>query len=178
MRAVRNAGFGFLRLAALAGAVLLAACVSDSTTTGSTGGGRPTIFGGPAGSKPKAAPGAISFEPIVGPPSEAVTVLAASLANHAVTRRLPIVPSGDAGAVYRVKGYLTATPVGGDVEIAYVWDVFDAGERRVSRISGSEKVPASAGAGADPWTMLDPTAADHIAGTAVEGLLALGSAGS
>ncbi|HQF31925.1 MAG TPA: hypothetical protein PLJ34_10820 [Hyphomicrobiales bacterium] len=175
MTAVRISRRSFVGSVALAAATMLAGCVSDQTTTGSVGQARPSLFGP---GKTAAAPAAISFEPIVGPTSEAVTVLATSLANHATTRKIAIVPAGTAGATYRVKGYLTAAPAGSEVQILYVWDVFDAAERRISRIEGTETVPASGAAAADPWTLLDATAADHIAGSAIEGLATLGQADS
>lgn len=139
-------------LKATAGALLLALTAACTTTgpvaTGSTGSGR-----------------TLAFEQIDGPPQSVFKGLVSELDGQAKAHGIEIVAPGGA-AHYRVRGYLANHVVSGRAQIAYVWDVYDAEERRSMRISGEEpgaKTPRHA----DAWTAADPVVVKKIAETSV-----------
>jgi hypothetical protein len=116
----------FGRLLAVALAAGLAACqASGSAMTGS-----------PAGVP-------IALESIDGPPTRIRTALIGELSNAATDRKVELV-GADAQARYRVRGYLSAeTAEGGGTKLAYVWDVFDAQNKRARRLTGTSPVSVS-----------------------------------
>lgn len=152
------------RRAVIAGLVALplGGCVTGSSDiTGS-------IAGATSKSRPSAAPGTISFEPIIGPPASVVGLLADQLAVEAVAKKVAVVPAATGGA-YRVKGYMAAARAGDTVEITYIWDIVDAGGSRIKRISGTEQAPS---AGDDPWAVLSAERLHTIAAATIDGLIA------
>jgi hypothetical protein len=152
MSVLDSAGRAGLAIACLACLVGLAACQD-------TGGGR----GGLSASTPRIdAPGVpIAIESIEGAPESVKVQLANALASEASARQIALVSRSDP-AQYRVKGYLTAFPAeGGGTTLAFVWDVFDASNKRSHRIEGSSI--AGAGGGADPWSGVDQATLRQIA---------------
>lgn len=81
----------------------------------------------------------VAFESIDGPPPAQFHKLVKNLNDEAQTRRLAVV-SREARSTYRVRGYLAAEMAKGKTTISWVWDVFDADQRRALRISGAETV--------------------------------------
>jgi hypothetical protein len=92
--------------------------------------------GGPFASAPR---GSVAFEAIDGPPTQIFRKLVAKLGDEAEARRIAVV-SREAPAQYRVRAYVAAQIHGKGVRntVAWVWDVYDADERRVVRLSGEE----------------------------------------
>jgi hypothetical protein len=111
----------------------------------------------------------VAFESIDGPPESIFRKLVQNLNDEAAARQLAVV-SRDAPAQYRVRGYFAAL-----VEkrratvIAWVWDVYDANQRRALRITGEE--PASS-AGRGTWAAADDQVLRRIAKTGMDRLAA------
>jgi hypothetical protein len=86
------------------------------------------------GGSPEGVP--VALESIDGAPAPVRTALADELAAAASERRVELVGSS-AEARYRVRGYLSTETEDGQTKVAYVWDVFDAQNRRAKRLAGS-----------------------------------------
>jgi hypothetical protein len=117
---------------------------------------------------PRVAPGVpIAVEAIEGPPAEVTSALSAALVQAAADHQVSLVDDAQAPR-FRVKGYVTAgVAPDGKTELAYVWDVFDASNRRAQRVTGTEEVT---GDPADPWARLDDKALKRIAGKSMDGI--------
>jgi hypothetical protein len=84
-------------------------------------------------------------------------------ANHQVT-----VVDGAQAPRFRLKGYLTAYAApDGKTAFSYVWDVFDATNRRAQRVTGVEE---TSGDPADPWSHVDDKALQRIASKSMDGI--------
>jgi hypothetical protein len=111
----------------------------------------------------------VAFESIDGPPESIFRKLVQDLNDEATTRQVAVV-SRDAPAQYRVRGYVAAL-----VEkrrrtvIAWVWDVYDADQRRAIRLSGEEPAGAS---GRGTWAAADDALLRRIAKSGIERLAA------
>jgi hypothetical protein len=109
----------------------------------------------------------VAFESIDGPPESVFRKLVQDLNDEATARQMAVV-SRDAPAQYRVRGYLAAL-----VEkrrrtvIAWVWDVYDADQRRAIRITGEEPAGAS---GRGTWAAADDQLLHRIAKSGIERL--------
>lgn len=79
----------------------------------------------------------IAIESIEGPPPALISKLAANFTEAAEARQLAIVASEDQPN-YRVRGYLSPHVERGKTSIAWVWDIYGADMRRVTRITGEE----------------------------------------
>src|SRR3977135_3093754 len=95
----------------------------------------------------------VAFESIDGPPESIFRQLVQNLNEEAMARRVAVV-ARDAPAQFRVRGYVAAL-----VEkrrrtvIAWVWDVYDAEQRRAIRLTGEEPAGAS---GRGTWAGAPP----------------------
>jgi hypothetical protein len=125
-------------------AVMLAGCNHDN---------QPSV----SAAQPRGA--TVAFESIDGPPLAQFHTLVQDLNNEAQARRLAII-ARDEPSAYRVRGYLAATVEQGKTTISWVWDVFDRGQRRALRISGSETAKAGQGQG---WQVADNAMMQRIA---------------
>jgi hypothetical protein len=111
----------------------------------------------------------VAFESIDGPPESIFRKLVQDLNDEATARQMAVV-SRDAPTQYRVRGYLAAL-----VEkrrrtvIAWVWDVYDADQRRAMRITGEEPAGAS---GRGTWAAADDQLLRRIAKSGIERLAA------
>ena len=114
------------------------------------------------------APGVpIAVEAIEGPPAEVTGALNAALVQAAADHQVALVDDAQAPR-FRVKGYVTAgVAPDGKTALAYVWDVFDAANRRAQRVTGSEEM---AGDPADPWARLDDKTLKRLAGKSMDGI--------
>lgn len=171
MQTVHSAqSFGFatgrLRRAAggLVGLILAlsaAACTTDGTPTATA----PATGRGPT----------VAFESIDGPPEPVFQRLVQNLSDEAQVRQVAVVSRAEA-AQYRVRAYVATQTQGSRATVSWVWDVYDADQRRVLRLSGEE--PASAG-GAGTWAVADEQIIRRIANTGMDRLIAyLASPGS
>jgi len=112
----------------------------------------------------------VAFESIDGPPPTIFNRLVQHLGEEASARQVAVV-SREGPAQYRVRGYLAALVVGKrrNTVIAWVWDVYDAGQQRALRISG--ELPAS-GSGRGTWAAADDGVLRRIAMTSMDQLAA------
>jgi hypothetical protein len=116
-----------------------------------------------------AAQATFRFEQILGVPTNKQDILAGEIARAAKGRNLTLVRRTDPSASYRVLGFLSA--VGGDagVTITYVWDIVDAQNKRIHRITGIEIGGSS---DADPWAGVDSDILSNVAARTVEQIYA------
>ncbi|MDX7953172.1 hypothetical protein P7D22_18575 [Lichenihabitans sp. Uapishka_5] len=70
-------------------------------------------------------------------------------------------------ARYLVRGYLSAAPGEHGTDVAYVYDVFDAAQRRMERVSDTLTLPAVS---TDPWAAFDDRALASLAGRSADDL--------
>jgi hypothetical protein len=138
-------------------AIALALAASGCTTSG-----QPTPFS-------TAPAGTLAFESIDGPPAGVFHKLVQNLDNEAQARKLPVV-SREGPSQYRARGYLAAHIARGRTTIAWVWDVYDAQERRVLRVSGEE--PAGRNV-RDAWNGADDGVLRKIARASLDDLSGL-----
>ncbi|CAL8968026.1 hypothetical protein RHODGE_RHODGE_03559 [Rhodoplanes serenus] len=138
------------------GAVLLLALGSAGCTTASQGPAPAAAGRGPT----------VAFESIDGPPESVFSRLVQSLTTEAQTRQLAVV-SRTTPATYRVKVYTANVVYPKKAVIHWVWDVYDADQRRAFRLSGEEPVT---GAGSNTWAAADETVIRRIASSGMERL--------
>ncbi len=132
-----------------------------------TGGG--LAAGAPASARIEAPGVPIAIESIEGAPEGVKGKLASALAGEAAVRRIALTTSGEAR--YRVRGYVaTYRGDGGGTVLAYVWDVFDASDKRARRIEGTSL--ARADAKGDPWASIDADALQQAASTGMNEIAA------
>ena len=132
---------------------LLTACLLALAAAGCSTAGQPTAsIATPRGNS-------IAFESIDGPPRGVFQKMVVTLNEEAQQRSLNVA-SRDQAAAYRVRGYLAAHTVGTHTAISWVWDVYDAEDRRALRLSGEEK---AAGRHRDAWAAVDDAMLRRIA---------------
>lgn len=155
---------------------LLAACQTDGAPgrRSASAIAGPTVPAPPDATRPMApavaaANAAFRFDQILGVPTVKQDTLAHALADDARTRNIRLVRRSDPSAPYRVLGYLSA--VGGDagVSVTYVWDIVDADNKRVHRVTGVETAGT---ADADPWSGVDNKTLEAIAARTIEDIYA------
>jgi hypothetical protein len=136
-------------------AILLGAACSACTTTG-----QPTAVGSTRGPT-------VAFESIDGPPESVFHRLVQQISDEAEIRQVAVVSRTEA-AQYRVRGYVAAQTQNKRSTVAWVWDVYDAEQRRTLRISGEE--PASA-AGTGTWAVADDQVLRRVARAGMDRLV-------
>jgi hypothetical protein len=82
--------------------------------------------------------GTVAFQRIDGLPEPQFRRLVQNLSDEASTRRITVV-SREGPAQYRVRGYAAAQIRGKHTVIAWVWDVYDVNQQRVTRLGGEEE---------------------------------------
>ena len=117
---------------------------------------------------PRMAPGIpIAVEAIEGPPAEVTSALNAAFAQAAADHQVTVVDDAQAPR-FRLKGYLTASAAqDGKTALAYVWDVFDASNRRAQRVTGTRRWRAIP---PNPWSNVDDKALQRLAGKSMDGI--------
>jgi len=111
----------------------------------------------------------VAFESIDGPPESIFRKLVQDLNDEATTRQVAVV-SRDAPAQFRVRGYVAAlVEKRRHTVIAWVWDVYDADQRRAIRLTGEEPAGAS---GRGTWAAADDALLRRIAKSGIERLAA------
>jgi hypothetical protein len=156
-RTLRAAAYRLLALGLAAACAMLAACNQNSQS-------------GMFAAQPRGA--TVAFESIDGPPPGQFQKLVQNLNDEAQSRRLAVI-SRDSPSVYRVRGYIAAKVVKGQTTISWVWDVFDADQRRALRISGEETASSrTLGRQRDAWTAADDAMLQRIARSSMDQLAA------
>ena len=144
--------FSCAHVVAVFACLWLAACqTDDNLTTGSV----------------NAAPHAIAFDSIDGPPPEVFKRLVAQLSAQAETRELPVV-SRTNPAAWRVRLYLAAHTQKKQAAISWVGDVYDARLSRAYRVSGEE--PLGPGR-KDVWALADNAVLARIAANSLDAIM-------
>jgi hypothetical protein len=110
----------------------------------------------------------VAFESVDGPPESVFHNLVRALSFEAETRQVAVVSRTD-NAQYRVRAYLAAQSQGKTSTVAWVWDVYDADQRRAVRFAGEE--PAST-AGTGTWAIADDQVLRRIAYRGMDRLVA------
>ena len=121
----------------------------------------------------------IAFESIEGAPAEVRTALAGELASAASARQVELAGTGSP-ARYRLRGYLKAEPTAdGGTALSFVWDVFDADQRRARRVTGSAPIKAASkkNSGKNPWDGLDKEALARLAARSMDEIATFLAAG-
>ena len=111
----------------------------------------------------------VAFDSIDGPPPQVFERFVEALNAEAQAKALPIV-SRDGTATYRVRAYLAAQITRGRTTIAWTFDVYEAGQQRALRLTGSE--PAGK-PGRDAWAVADATLLRRIAQNGIAGVAGL-----
>lgn len=136
----------------------LAACQNTTQPPAAIGTPQPTAQRlGPVNEDGKAT---FAFEPFTGAPGNIADELAKKIGNEARSQGLVLVRRIGAPATYRVNGYLAATGEPSSATVFYVFDVVDAGGRRLKRISGTETISGTSG---DPWEAVGSSTLERIA---------------
>lgn len=114
----------------------------------------------PATYQPPASKSVLTFEPMIGAPKSVARELSKSLGMRVAQQALPVVPRNQSGITHRVKGYFSASESDQDCVVSYVWDIFDANGKRITRITGSQK---TAMVSANPWDAVTAPVLDKVA---------------
>jgi hypothetical protein len=117
----------------------------------------------------KGADAKFAFSDVKGAPATHVIAFSRAINKEAATRKLNVVPAGDASATYNVTGYLSAIGGAGGTLLVYVWDVTDTSGQRLHRVSGQE--PAG-GSSTDPWSGINEEAVANAASRTIDDLVA------
>jgi hypothetical protein len=107
----------------------------------------------------------VAFESVDGLPEDLFSKLVQELSVEAETRQVAVV-SRQGPANYRVRGYAAAEVRRRQTAITWVWDVYDAEQRRTLRIAGAE--PAVRGDRG--WSAADDQTLRRMARKAIEQL--------
>ncbi len=110
----------------------VSALIAAIACAGCTTSGQPTIL------VSQAAGATVAFESIDGLPEGQFRKLVQALSEEADARQLAVVSRAGA-AEYRVRGYAAAHIRGRRTTVAWLWDVYDAGQQRTLRITGEEQ---------------------------------------
>ena len=111
-----------------------------------------------------------AFAPIEGVPVPILQAMSAALNQEAIAKRVNVVPATDPGAVYIVRGYLSAVAEGTNAKLVYVWDVMDRQGTRLHRVTGQEI--GGPFRNNDPWTGIGVTNINEAARKTMEALAA------
>ena len=109
----------------------------------------------------------VTFLPVIGPPQFAVTRLSNAVRKSATNNAVTIIPNGQSGATYQIKGYFSALDDGSGTILVYIWDVLDASAKTVHRISGEERTSARK---ADPWSAINSETIDKVIARTMQNL--------
>jgi hypothetical protein len=112
------------------------------------------------------APKAYALSPIVGAPEKISQEMTQLLVQQGQAQGITIVPGGE-GAQQTIRGYLVASRERRGATISYIWDVNDAGGKRINRISGEQQVPRPR---SDPWSGVGTAELRQIADKTIAGL--------
>jgi hypothetical protein len=116
----------------------------------------------------------VAFESIDGPPRATFDALVQKLGEAAQSRNIAVI-SREAPARYRIRSYVAAYVLRGKTHFAWVWDVYDADQRRAIRFSGEE---AGGRAGKDAWNAANEQVLGRIAQNGMTQLAAYLSGGA
>ncbi len=108
-----------------------------------------------------------AFDPFIGAPGNIADDLSRKIGAAARREDLKVARRSDARATYRVRGYLSAAGDNTATVLVYVYDIYDASNRRVHRLTGQESSNGSAG---DPWAGISGSTLQTVATRTVDSL--------
>lgn len=108
----------------------------------------------------------VAFESIDGPPESVFSRMVQSLTTEAESRQMAVV-SRATPAHYRVRVYTATIVTPKKSVVSWVWDVYDADQRRAFRLSGEEPV---SGAGSNTWAAADEQVIRRISASGMDRL--------
>lgn len=157
-RHIDAASGGFWRRRGLSAAALIMIAIG---VAGCTTDGQPTLASGRGPT--------VAFEQIDGLPEGVFQKLVQALSAEAEARQLAVV-SREGPAQYRIRGYAAAHIQAKRTTIAWVWDVYNADQQRMLRISGEEQ--AASGGRRRGWSAADDQTLRQIAHEGLDQLAA------
>jgi hypothetical protein len=155
-RGVFAPSFSELSKVAAIAALLFCLCAAACTTDGS-----PAL----TTATPRAS---VAFEQIDGPPEAVFHRLVRELSHEAAARQIAVVPRAQT-AQFRIRGYVAARTRGDRTAVVWVWDVYDADQKRTLRISGEEDAGHANG---DAWAGTDDQVLRRISRASMDRLVA------
>jgi hypothetical protein len=147
---------------------LVAGCESGGGLLGSNQSAQPEAQLAPAPQQPIAQT-RVSVAPVIGAPDGVSKQLFQDFSAAIGQKNVAVVSAQDK-ADYALRGYIVAARDKSGTKVSYIWDVADAGGRRVNRITGEEIVAGSPAA--DPWASVTPQVTQSIARKAADSLTA------
>ena len=109
---------------------------------------------------------AVAFAPITGASPEFADLLVRRLDGLVQSRNIALLVDANAKAELTLRGMLAVERKKGQVTIVYLWDVLDAGGRRVNRVEGQESFPLAAKV-KDVWAAVPVATASTLADKAL-----------
>jgi len=104
---------------------------------------------------PTAAPlkfkGTVAMTHLSGPSQTASDRVAGALNRAAEVEGWALLAYSEAKADRRIQGYMTASRIDAEIEISYVWDIFDAQGQKIERVTGAERHKLPPGQIKDAW---------------------------
>jgi hypothetical protein len=117
----------------------------------------------PAAAPRARAPGVpVALVSLDGAPETVISRLSLAMSQQAARRDITIVGI-DGKPRYQVRGYLSAHVDGGDGQLSWAFDIYDAQKKRARRVSGQEALRGSG----DPWASVTDA---HLAAVAFKSL--------
>ncbi len=115
----------------------------------------------------------VAFVSLQGAPETVTSRLSSAIALQAARRDIVIVGI-DGKPRYQMRGYVSAQPgTNGTMELAWVFDVYDAQRKRAQRISGQEPVRGSGEVGSgEVWSSLTEQDMQRVAFRSVDDIAA------
>jgi hypothetical protein len=101
----------------------------------------------------------------LGPPEASGKLLQDQLKAALVKKNITVANLPTDKSEYTLRGYVVAGADKGKSKVSYIWDVTNAAEKQIHRISGEE--PVAAVKGKDQWSSLTPQIAELIAAKTV-----------
>lgn len=157
-------------------AVALAGCETSGGLFAGGGSGSDTQIAQQAVAPPVQTTRArLAMAPVIGAPDAISKQLAQQVSEQLTLQGFRIGQPGEA-VDYTVRGYVVAAKEKASTKVSYIWDITDAGGRRINRVTGEENAPAATGR--DPWSAVSPDTVKAISARTVSSLATALPAGS
>jgi hypothetical protein len=138
--------------------VLLAGCESSSSLFATNT--PPDASLASQGTAPTPVLTRVSIAPVIGAPDQVARQLQQEFTTALDKSKVSVVNAGDT-AQYTLRGYIVASKEKTTTKLSYIWDVNDAGGKRVNRITGEDSIAGASGK--DPWSQVTPAVTLSIA---------------
>lgn len=115
--------------------------------------------------------GTVALSHISGPNQAAIDRIAAKLNQQADAHGWALLNFVEPSADRKIQGYMAASRVRDQLEVTYVWDVFDAQGYKVDRVSGVNRHKVASGQ-ADAWDAVSDEALTTISNQVMAAVVA------